>query len=83
MSLENCENLPACFPIAQLCDRYHLSDSVLSKRRKDLGILPQRVGFRSFITSQQLALLDELHEFIQGGGTTAEFLFFKGFSPDS
>ncbi|NJM96959.1 MAG: hypothetical protein HC800_07045 [Phormidesmis sp. RL_2_1] len=69
-------------PINELCDRYNVSTSVLSKRRKDLGIKPRKVGVRAFVSSEQLILLDALHEFIQGGGTTAEFVFYRGLNPD-
>lgn len=63
-------------PVASLCDRYKLSKSVISKRMKDLAIRSQRIGIHAYITSQQLHMLDALHEFIQGGGSTAEFLYF-------
>ncbi len=32
------------------------------------------MGNRAYVTADQLALLDELHEHIKSGGNTAEFL---------
>lgn len=63
-------------PVASLCDRYKLSKSVISKRMKDLSVRSQRISIHAYITSKQLRRLDALHEFIQGGGSTAEFLYF-------
>lgn len=69
-------------PVASLCDRYKLSKSVISKRMKDLDIRSQRIGIHAYITSKQLRSLDALHEFIQGGGSTAEFLYFYDDEPE-
>ena len=63
--------------IGTLEARYGITRSVVSKRRKDLGIVTRKVGNKAFITPEQLARLDDLHDFIQRGGTTAEFLFFE------
>ena len=52
------------------------------KRIKDIGIQPTKIGVRAVVNSEQLALLDSLHEFIQGGGTTAEFIFYRGLDPE-
>ena len=64
-------------PVKDLFTRYQLAKSVIYKRLKDLSIKPRKIGVRAFVNQQQLALLDEHHEFIQGGGSTAEFLFYK------
>ncbi len=65
-------------PVSQLSDRYKLTRSVVYKRRKDLGIKTEKIGIRAYVSREQLTLLDALHEFIQGGGTTAEFIFYNG-----
>jgi hypothetical protein len=61
-------------PITQLPSRYDIARSNLYTRLKDLGIEPERQGKKAFVNAEQLQLLDELHEHIQRGGTTSEFL---------
>ncbi len=63
--------------VNQLSDRYKLTRSVIYKRIKDLDIQTERIGPHAYISDEQLALLDALHEFVQGGGTTAEFKFYR------
>jgi len=65
-------------PVSQLEQRYDLARSAVYKRLKDLGIKPQRVGIKSYLNAQQIMLMDEFHAFVQGGGTMAEFLEFRG-----
>jgi hypothetical protein len=65
-------------PVNQLMDRYGLVRSAVYTRLNALGIEPEKVGNRSYVNSKQLQLLDELHQFIQAGGQTAEFLEMKG-----
>lgn len=65
-------------PVSQLPDRYGIVRSAFYKRLDDLGIRPDRVGNRSYINANQLKLLDEFHQFIQAGGTAAEFLDMRG-----
>lgn len=69
-------------PVASLVERYKIAKSVIYKRMKDLEIQTQKIGIRAFITQRQLNLLDALHEFIQGGGNTAEFIYFRGIDPN-
>lgn len=69
-------------PVRELFSRYKLAKSVVYKRMKDLGISPRKIGIRAYVNDKQLALLDMHHEFIQGGGTTAEFLFYRQNHPD-
>jgi hypothetical protein len=68
--------------ISQLCDRYRLSRGIIYKRLSALRVRPERIGLRAYVENTQLALLDALHEFIQGGGTTAEFLRYRGLNED-
>ncbi|MFZ4639102.1 MAG: hypothetical protein ACOYMP_01695 [Nodosilinea sp.] len=67
------------FPVSNLEGRYSLARSAVYKRMEQLGIGPQRVGKRAYITGQQLALMDDLHTFInQQGGSAAEFVEARG-----
>jgi hypothetical protein len=61
-------------PITQLPSRYGIARSNLYTRLKDLGIEPEKMGKKAFVNAEQLRLLDALHEHIQKGGTTGEFL---------
>ena len=66
------------YPVKQLQDRYSLARSAVYKRMQDLGVVPEKVGQRSYITAQQLQLMDELHRFINQGGSAAEFIEARG-----
>ena len=61
-------------PLSQLPGRYGIARSALYTRLKDLHIEPIKEGKKAYIDAPSLQLLDELHEHIQGGGTTNEFL---------
>ena len=61
-------------PLSQLPNRYGIARSALYTRLKDLQIEPIKEGKKAYIDAPSLQLLDELHEHIQGGGTTNEFL---------
>ena len=65
-------------PVNQLPDRYSLVRSAIYTRLDALGIEPEKVGNKSYVNAEQLRLLDNLHEFIQAGGTTAEFQESRG-----
>ncbi|MGC1309241.1 MAG: hypothetical protein WA885_18630 [Phormidesmis sp.] len=69
-------------PVSQLSDRYQRSKSVIYTRLKALDIQSEKIGIRAYINDEQLALIDALHKFIQRGGTTAEFIVYKGLKPD-
>lgn len=60
-----------------LSARYGIVRSGVYQRLSKLEIERRKVGIKSYITAEQLELLDALHEFIQEGGTTAEFLFHR------
>lgn len=68
------------FPVNQLSDRYQLARSAVYKRMGDLGIVPHKVGNKSFLDNEQIQLLDELHDFMLSGKnrTSAEFVEYKG-----
>jgi DNA-binding Lrp family transcriptional regulator len=61
-------------PLSQLPLRYGIARSALYTRLKDLQIEPVKEGKKAYVDGSQLQLLDELHEHIQQGGTTNEFL---------
>lgn len=65
-------------PVNQLSDRYKLARSAVYKRMADLGIEREKIGNRAYVNDEQVALLDELHDFIQIGGNVAEFITRKG-----
>lgn len=54
--------------------RYGIARSALYTRLKDLKIEPGKDGKRAYVDAAQIQLLDALHEHIQKGGTTGEFL---------
>ena len=62
------------FPLTQLPSRYGIARSALYTRLKDLKIEPEKDGKRAYVNAQQIQVLDALHEHIQKGGTTGEFL---------
>ncbi|MBF2002806.1 MAG: hypothetical protein IGS50_19240 [Synechococcales cyanobacterium C42_A2020_086] len=67
-------------PVNQLMQRYNLARSAVYTRMEALGIQPTRIGNKAYVSAQQLQLLDDLHQFIKSGGTTAEFLDQRGMS---
>lgn len=74
MSSEEIDRLP----VNQLTARYNLVRSAVYTRIDALGIKPEKIGNKSYVNAEQLRLLDDLHRFIQAGGTTAEFLESRG-----
>ncbi|MCG8363989.1 MAG: hypothetical protein MJA27_11740 [Pseudanabaenales cyanobacterium] len=62
------------FPVSQLPARYILARSAVYTRLKALGVRPQKISNRAYVNAEQLRWMDDLHQFIQSGGTTAEFL---------
>ncbi|NBD32500.1 MAG: hypothetical protein GVY17_05915 [Cyanobacteria bacterium] len=62
------------FPVKSLMERYNITRSVLYNRFKGLGIVPTKFGRQSYVTGEELALLDQLHEYIQAGGYITGFI---------
>ncbi len=60
--------------VAQLPARYSITRSVVYDRLNDLEIKSERQGNKAYINAEQLDLLDRLHEYIQAGGITADFI---------
>lgn len=65
-------------PVNQLMERYGIVKSLVYTRLETLNIKPERVGGKSFVNAEQIRMLDIYHEFIQAGGTKAEFLESRG-----
>ncbi|MDX2098654.1 MAG: hypothetical protein SFW36_12835 [Leptolyngbyaceae cyanobacterium bins.59] len=65
-------------PVSQLTNRYNLVRSAVYTRLDALKIKPERIGNKAYVDAEQLKLLDDLHEFISAGGTTAEFQERRG-----
>jgi hypothetical protein len=65
-------------PVSQLTVRYDLVRSAIYSRMEALKIKPERIGNKAFVNSEQVRLLDDLHQFIQSGRSTAEFLDSRG-----
>ena len=65
-------------PVNQLAVRYNLVRSAVYTRLEALGIKPERVGNKAYVNAEQIRLLDDFHQFIQAGGTTAEFREQRG-----
>ena len=61
-------------PLSQLPSRYGIARSALYTRLKDLQIEPIKEGRKAYVDGNQLQHLDDLHQHIQQGGTTGEFL---------
>ena len=62
------------FPVKNLMERYNITRSVLYNRLKGLGIVPTKFGRQSYVTGEELALLDQLHDYIQAGGYITGFI---------
>lgn len=62
------------YPVKELPGRYSINRSVLYSRLKALNIKPHASGKQSYVTGQDLNLLDRLHQHLQQGGITSEFL---------
>lgn len=61
-------------PLSQLPSRYGIARSALYTRLKDLQIEPLKEGRKAYVDGHQLQRLDDLHQHIQQGGNTGEFL---------
>jgi len=67
------------YPVNQLPARYDdLARSAFYKRMEALNIKPVRIGARSYVNAADVEMLDELHRFIKGGGSTPEFVEMYG-----
>ena len=60
-------------PISSLTDRYGIGRTALYDRLKALGIEPTKDGRKSYLKSEQIQLLDQLHHHLSQGGTFDNF----------
>ena len=61
-------------PLSQLSSRYGITRSNLDRRIKELQIESVKQGRKALITGAGLQLLDELHAYLEQGGTISEFI---------
>jgi hypothetical protein len=62
------------FPVSELQHRYKIVRSAVYTRLEALNIKPEKQSGRAYVNGEQLRLLDALHDHIEKGGTTAEFV---------
>lgn len=65
-------------PVGQLASRYGIGRTSLYKRMSDLSLKPHALGSKAYVDAEQVALLDRLHQHLNAGGQTAEFLEVVG-----
>ncbi len=61
------------YPVAELQSRYGIGKQAVYNRLDALKIKPEKHGNRSYVTLEQLQILDQLHNHISNGGTMADF----------
>jgi len=59
--------------VAQLPDKYGIVKSVIYDRINRLGIKPTKIGNKSYVSGEQLELLDKLDAHMKAGGSMADF----------
>lgn len=71
---ENFEHDLYKFPTRKLPERYKVSKRLVYKRLGALHIKPIKEGKNSYITAEQLQLMDDLHAHLKAGRKTNEFV---------
>jgi len=61
------------YPVSELQSRYSIGKQAVYNRLDALKIKPGKHGNRSYISLEQLQILDQLHAHITDGGTMADF----------
>lgn len=61
------------YPVSELQSRYSIGKQAVYNRLDALKIKPEKHGNRSYISLEQLQILDQLHDHINDGGTMADF----------
>lgn len=61
------------YPVSELQGRYNIGKQAVYNRLDALKVKPEKHGNRSYITLEQLQILDRLHDHITAGGTMADF----------
>jgi len=62
------------YPVGDLPTRYNIGKQAMYNRLESLGIKPEKIGNRSFITAEELSRMEALHAHILAGGTMTGFL---------
>lgn len=62
------------FPVSELQHRYKIVRSAVYTRLEALNIKPEKQRGRAYVNGDQLKLLDALHDHLDKGGTTSEFV---------
>jgi hypothetical protein len=65
-------------PIKDLPQQYGVSKTAFYNRLTALGVEPMKRGTKSYISSHQLDLLNELHQYMHSGGTMTDFMELHG-----
>lgn len=60
-------------PVSQLKERYNIERSTVYSRFKTLNIKPERTLDNSYVSAEQLELLDKFNNHLKNGGTVADF----------
>lgn len=71
---ENCKTATGKFLTSKLSQRYGIIRSVVDQRLEALCIKPIGVGNKSYITPDELQLMDDLDDHLEAGGKTEEFV---------
>jgi len=66
------------FPVKNLPSRYSIGRAAVYNRLEKLNIKPYAINNKSFVTSEELELLDALDTFLKEGKTMNEFLEQQG-----
>lgn len=72
--MQKTENESKKFPFSELQERYGINRTEVSNRLKALNIKPERCRNKSYITLEELHLMDDLDAHLKAGGTTSEFV---------
>ncbi|MCY7282864.1 MAG: hypothetical protein LH679_05350 [Cyanobacteria bacterium CAN_BIN43] len=62
------------FPVSELQHRYKIVRSAVYTRLEALNIKSEKQRGRAYVNGDQLKLLDALHDHLEKGGTTSEFV---------
>jgi len=73
--------MPQLFPVAELKNRYHISKQAEITRRQHLGIKPIKIDGKSYVTEDELALLDQLDHHLKNSGKMSDFKATEGSLP--
>lgn len=61
------------FPVADLPSRYGIKSAALYKRFEAAGVMPTKSGRKSFLSGNQLKVMDDLQEHLQRSGGLSDF----------